>query len=152
MTTHTSDHQQHPSDPTAETSPCGLVPLAALVGEGLAATIDELADRLGEVVVLDDIGRRSCTRETARRLFAADAEAKAEMEALWRRQREKTVQLGREAQASVSRGVPLPAGLEDVTAVQLMGASAAAARLDAAGRRHDEMASGGAYYHPIEEE
>lgn len=60
------------------------VPLAELVLEGLAQDIYSLAKRLGDRVVLDDIGRRCCTRDTARELFDEKAEAdqrRAEMKA-----------------------------------------------------------------------
>lgn len=59
----------------------GLVPLAHLVIEGLADTIDRLADRLAGQVVLDDIGRRCVPREVARELFADRDRWKAEAEA-----------------------------------------------------------------------
>jgi hypothetical protein len=142
------------TEPTAQTSPHpDLIPLSHLVLEGLAATIDELADRLGEEVVLvDDIGRRCTTRETARRLLAEHAEAKAEMEAHWRREREKTVRLSQEAQARVRRGVPAPEGLEHLSAAALLGVGAAAERLDAAGERYEEYFSGDVYFHPIRNE
>lgn len=54
-----------------------LVPLAHLVLEGLADSLDSLTAALGDRVVLDDIGRRAVTRDTARRLFAEHAERQA---------------------------------------------------------------------------
>jgi hypothetical protein len=60
------------------------IPLAELVIEGLSADVCSLAKRLGDLVVLDDIGRRCCTRDTARRLFEEKAAAdkrRAEMAA-----------------------------------------------------------------------
>lgn len=61
-----------PDDPWA---PDNLIPLAELVIEGLAASVDELARRIGDDVLLDDIGRRCTTRATARHLIAERAAA-----------------------------------------------------------------------------
>lgn len=36
-------------------------------------SVDHLAQILGDMVILDDLGRRCCTRETARDLFAEKA-------------------------------------------------------------------------------
>lgn len=61
-----------------------LVSLAELVIEGLALDVRSLAKRLGDLVVLDDIGRRCCTRDTARELFkvkAATDKRREEMDA-----------------------------------------------------------------------
>jgi hypothetical protein len=49
----------------------------------------------------------------------------------------------------VRRGVPAPAGLENLSAVQLLSAGAAAERLDGAGRRFEEYASGDITFHPL---
>lgn len=46
-----------------------LVPIAQLVLERLAPDVGTLAARLGDAVVVDDVGRRCVTRDTARRLF-----------------------------------------------------------------------------------
>lgn len=72
-----------------------IVPLAELVLEGLAQDIGTLAKRLGDLVVLDDIGRRCCTRDTARELFkvkAATDKRRAEMNA---RNNARTVETNR---------------------------------------------------------
>ncbi|NTY58673.1 hypothetical protein [Mycolicibacterium sphagni] len=58
-----------------------LVPLGALVAEGLGTSVDQLADRIGDSVFLDDVGLRCVTRETARSLFAERAAAVAEARA-----------------------------------------------------------------------
>lgn len=52
-----------------------LVSLAELVIEGLALDVRSLAKKLGDRVVRDDIGRRCCTRDTARELFEEKAAA-----------------------------------------------------------------------------
>jgi len=78
----------------------GLVTLAELAAEGFGPwdspytkgprdVIEALARQLDGVVVLDDIGRRCVTRETARALFAGRAEAeRREREAQERREAE----------------------------------------------------------------
>jgi len=138
------------TEPTAQASPPpDLIPLSHLVLEGLPETIDQLADRLDDVLV-DDIGRRCTTRDTARRLLAEKAAEEERAQALWRRQREMTVRLGQEAQARIAPGVPAPEGLEHLSAVQVLGHAAAAERLDAAGRRFEEYASGDVFFHPIQ--
>ena len=65
--------------------PLGLVPLAQLAAEGFGydglhvraprEVVDALAAQLDGEVVLDDLGRRCVSRETARRLFAERVEA-----------------------------------------------------------------------------
>ena len=47
-----------------------LVPLAELVIEGIAPSISDLCARCGGAVVLDDVGRKCVTRETARSLLS----------------------------------------------------------------------------------
>lgn len=60
-----------------------LVTLAELVAEGFGQSmfgppsIDHLAGQLGDAVVLDDIGRRCVTRDTARQLFTERAHQQA---------------------------------------------------------------------------
>ncbi|CAN5150025.1 hypothetical protein BH09ACT8_BH09ACT8_59100 [soil metagenome] len=66
-----------------------LVALAELVVEGLGQDIGQLAQRLGDAVVLDDIGRRCVTRETARQLFTEREERLEQQRAEARRQREE---------------------------------------------------------------
>ncbi|OHU48901.1 hypothetical protein [Mycobacteroides chelonae] len=62
-----------------------LVSLAELVIEGLSADVRSLAKKIGgDRVVLDDVGRRCCTRDVARELFeekAAGDRRAAEMNA-----------------------------------------------------------------------
>jgi hypothetical protein len=127
-----------------------LVPLAHLVLEGVAGSVDELAGRVE--VVRDDIGLRCVTRETARLLIAEKAEADEQREALWQRQQQEVVQRGLEAQAAVAAGVPAPAGLEHMSAVQLLGVASKQERLDAAGDRWEDYASGGITYRPLDPE
>ena len=60
-----------------------IVPLSVLALEGFGGgSIDHLAKILGDdMVLLDDLGRRCCTRETARALFTTRAEKReAEIE------------------------------------------------------------------------
>lgn len=108
-----------------------------------------------DVVLVDDIGRRCTTRETARGLIASQAEAGQQAQALRARQQEEVTRKAKEAQAVVLRGVPAPEGLEHLSAVQLLGISAKQERLDDAGGRFDELFSGASHYHslaPTEEE
>lgn len=67
-----------------EAQGASLITLAEMVIEGIAQDIGTLAKKLGDRVVLDDIGRRCCTRDTARELFEEKAAAdkrRAEMDA-----------------------------------------------------------------------
>jgi hypothetical protein len=129
----------------------GTVPLAYLALE-LGEHIDVLAARLDGEVVRDDVGMRCVTRETARLVLAEAREEEAKREAHWQRERARTLALALEQQAAIPQGVAPPEGLEHLDAVALMGARAAAARLDDAGRRHDEYASGEVVFHPIRNE
>lgn len=57
------------------------MPLGVLVAEGLAESVDQLAQKIGDDTFLDDIGLRCCTRATARSLVAdRDARLAAERE------------------------------------------------------------------------
>jgi hypothetical protein len=88
------------------------------------------------------------TREVARRLIDEKREEEKRKEH-WARQQEQLTANVVEAQAGVRRGVPAPQGLEHLSAAQLLGAGAKAERLDAAGRRYEEYASGDITYHPL---
>ena len=127
------------------------VPLSLLALE-LAENIVVLAARLDGEVLVDDIGRRCCTREAARTLIAEKVKADEQREALWHRQQQETIRLGVEAQAAVAAGVPAPPGLEDLSAVQLLGVASEKERLDAAGDRWEDYASGGITYRPLDSE
>ena len=117
---------------TAPIDPAELVPVAQLSVEGfgyghpLVVTprdaVDALAAQLDGEVVLDDLGRRCVSRETARRLFSERAEAE-------RRQREAQQRHEAELAEQVANNRP-PAG---VPADQIPdGVSPAAAMLQAA--------------------
>jgi uncharacterized membrane protein YqiK len=96
---------------TAPIDPAELVPVAQLSVEGfgyghpLVVTprdaVDALAAQLDGEVVLDDLGRRCVSRETARRLFSERAEAE-------RRQRE--AQQRREAELAEQAANNRPRG------------------------------------------
>lgn len=58
-----------------------LVPLGALVAEGLGASVDQLAAKISDAVFVDDVGLRCCTRETARSLIAERAAEQAQQRA-----------------------------------------------------------------------
>lgn len=81
------------TDPWA---PESLIALSELVAEGFGAgSIDALADRLGDdVVLLDDIGRRCTTRATARQLFAERAAERAQQQAREQQRREELAAQG----------------------------------------------------------
>lgn len=70
-----------------------LIPITELVLERLAPDVGTLAARLGDAVVTDDIGRQCVTRETARELFAAEAQRIAERKAEIRRANEENKEL-----------------------------------------------------------
>lgn len=136
---------------TAENSPADPVPLAHLVLEGLAATVDELADRLGPGVLVDDVGRRCTTRETARCLFAEKAEAEEQREAVRARNQEKLDRATAEAHAAILPGVPAPEGLggQGLTALEVLTADEKLERLENAGSHYDELFTGASYYHSL---
>jgi regulator of protease activity HflC (stomatin/prohibitin superfamily) len=117
---------------TAPIDPAELVPLAQLSTEGFGYghplvvmprdAVDALAAQLDGEVVLDDLGRRCVSRETARRLFSERAEAE-------RRQRQ--AQQRREAELAEQAANNRPRG--GVPADQIPdGVSPAAAMLQAA--------------------
>jgi hypothetical protein len=143
-----------------EVAPDDTVPLSLLAVE-LGETVDEVVSRIHRVAVgteggvyisHDDIGRRAVSRDVAREVIAtkvADDEAR---QALRQRQQEEVMRRAREAEAQVPQGVRMD-GLEGVPAVAAMTAAAGhQERLDAAGERFEEYASGASYYHPIQTE
>lgn len=75
-----------------------LVPLAELVIEGLGPDIGYLSERLGDAVVVDDIGRQCVSRIEARNLFVARAERIREEKERLRREVEEH-KAAREARA-----------------------------------------------------
>lgn len=126
-------------DPVDPAEPAGLVPLGALAAEGLGwgehtrtpkDAVDTLARRLGELVVLDDIGRRCVSRDTARALFAERAEADERL-----RQRRHALQERARRRPRPPAGVP--ALDAEATAFQTMVAHAGEdeKKRDAAGER-----------------
>jgi hypothetical protein len=93
--------------------PVDMVPLSALVVEGfgwgglVASPLDAIAVLAGQLegeVVLDDLGRRCVSREVARGLFAARAEA--EVKAREVRERLEAEYLERAAANPVWTGIP----------------------------------------------
>jgi hypothetical protein len=102
--------------------------------------------------MLDDIGRRCTTRETARHLFTASAEAEERRRVSWRAQQEQLTRRQGEALAGVLAGMPVPEGLEGLSAVEVMLSGAQHERLNAAGRRRDEYVSGELAFHPLLQE
>jgi hypothetical protein len=133
-------------EPVETTEPPDLIPLAELVLEGLATTIDQLAADLCHEVLLDDLGRRAVPRQTARRLFAERAEYEERTRTLLQRQQEELARQQEEMLASIGHGLKAPAGLEHLSAAEVMFMKATEGRLDKAGQRYDEYASGALYY------
>jgi hypothetical protein len=127
------------------------VPLAYLALE-LGITVEELTARLDGEVVRDDVGMRAVTRETARRLIAEKAEEEERMEAWRRRDQAKLTAAVAATQAGILPGVAAPEGLESLAGPQLFALAAKQERLDAAGERFDELVSGTAHYHPINQQ
>jgi hypothetical protein len=115
------------------------------------AAIQVLVAQLADAVVVDDLGRQCVTRDTARGLFAEQAEA----ERRWREEQEhhhaELAELAEQNRPAV--GIPIPEGLEDVDA----GDRAEAPRAPGRGRAEgcapastlDEMFTGVMEYHPI---
>lgn len=83
-----------------------LVPLGALVAEGLADTVDALAKRIGDDVFLDDVGLRCCTRETARALFAERESKKAADRQRAARHRAELAEVSRRNKSELRGGRP----------------------------------------------
>jgi hypothetical protein len=117
------------------------VPLAWLALE-LATTVEELTARLDGEVVRDDVGMRAVPRDVACRLLVAKVEEERRTQEIWQRQQAELVRRGREAQAGVASGVAPPAGLEGLSAVQLLGLGQAEEKLDTAGARWQELVTG----------
>ena len=144
----------------APVDPTDLVPLAELAVEGFGwgpyvATprdaIDVLAGRFAGEVVLDDLGRRCVSRETARRLFTEREEGeRRQREALARRDAELAEQAARNP---VWTGIPagwIPDGVSPAAAMMQ-------ADKDAQPRRQSVLEhaladrDGAIEYHPIEQ-
>lgn len=103
---------KNPENTEPAAAPADLVPLAELVAEGIADTIDALASRLDGAVFADDIGRRCCTRDTARELMA-ERERRLAQQREWqadrqRRAREQDERTGVLALRRRGIGVPVP--------------------------------------------
>ena len=89
-----------------------LVQLALIATEA-GETVDRLAHRFGDDVVLDDIGMRAVPASAARGFFAERAEQKADMAA---RQKRRQAQLAARPRPAVV-GVPAKDGLDPVAAM-----------------------------------
>jgi hypothetical protein len=142
----------------APTDPTELVPLAQLCVEGfgyghpLVVTprdaVDALAAQLDGEVVLDDLGRRCVSRETARRLFAERAEAERRQREAQQRHEEELAEQA--ANNSPRGGVPadrIPDGVSPAAAMLQ-------AALDAEPRRRSVLEealanSDSLTYHPV---
>lgn len=127
------------------------IPLSLLVLEGVADSVDALAARLDGAVVLDDVGIRCVSRQSARWLIAEKVEAEASQRAHRRRQQGELTRRCAESHAAIPTGIPAPRGVDGVTGLAVLTAADKSARRDAAGQRRDELASGGIVYHPIQE-
>jgi hypothetical protein len=104
-----------------ETAPVDLVPLTILALE-LPETADELAARLaGEIIIADDLGRRSVPATVARELILAEARRRYNVAEAARKRQAGLEERLREIRAKnpVGRGVrvDLPEGTLPVTAM-----------------------------------
>lgn len=90
----------------------------ALIAIEVGETVDAIAHRLGEAVVLDDIGLRSIPVDVARQFFAQRAEQKAQMQ----QRHAESVRRLKEAEAKRPRfqGIPAPAGAPLGSALEVM--------------------------------
>lgn len=117
---------------TVPVEPVALVTLAELAAEGFGPwsgqftrgprdVIRALAKQLDGEIVLDDLGRQCVSRDVAARLIAERAEAERrqaeERERHWAEQSER--------HRPVSRGVPVPEGMEDLDALSVLKAAEA---------------------------
>jgi hypothetical protein len=129
----------------APVDPAELVPLAELAAEGFGwgsqyvttprDAIEGLARQLEAEVVLDDIGRRCVSRDTARRLFAERATAE---------ERQREARQRREAELA-ERAPRRPAGrpaIDGLSAFEVMIADEDAEQKEFAGRRMEDYMRG----------
>ncbi len=129
-----------------------LITLAELTVEGFGdgmfggPNIDTLAEQLGDDVVLDDIGRRCCTRDTARRLFTERAEAHAREQEDWAK---RAAEMAAESNARHARLRAIAAAQKKLleanpglSALAVMVGAETLATLDRKGRRLDGLFAG----------
>lgn len=107
-------------------------------------TVDRLADRLGDQVIVDDAGLRCCTRATARRLYDAregrrEAQRQATRQA---RQQPNPLRERIRAQQEHQRQIDIDGDLA-ASALATITAGDHESRLAAAGRRMDDMLASG---------
>lgn len=129
-------------------NPSNLIPLAELAAEGFNS--EHLIHRLGDDVILDDIGRRCITRAAARTLFAERSEAQALHQA-----RETARREDRAAHDTVPA---MRARLRAIQARDTLGDPLADVKQsdfeeswERAAQTRDEIANGGMVYHSISE-
>jgi hypothetical protein len=141
------------------TDPTDLVALSELAAEGFGwdnvrtprDAIDVLAAQLNGEVVLDDLGRRCVTRETARRLFTDRAALEVRQQEA--RERQDAAFAEQSAANRPWTGVPARSDWDGVSAASVMLASVK----DAQPRRQSVLQhaladrDGAAEYHPIEQ-
>jgi hypothetical protein len=152
-----------PAETATEGAPAEPVTLAELCAEGFGYDIpsyvrsprdavDVLAAELGAAVVLDDLGRRVVSRETARRLFAErDEGERRQREAQERYQAEQAEQAARNP---VWTGIPagqFPDGVSAATAM-LQAAKDAQPRRQSVLDHALQDRDGQIEYHPIQQE
>jgi hypothetical protein len=122
-----------------------LVPLALLVAEGYAPTVNALARRLGDDVVIDAAGLRAVPIATARRLFdEREARRTAEVEARRLAASKPNPVIERVKAIQAHQDALRAAGLfdDDASALAVMCSADSAARLARKGRRLDELLAG----------
>ena len=84
-----------------------LIPLATLSELG---SVDQLTCQLGDDVQIDDIGRRCCTRERARRLFTERTAALAEQARRHEEWQQRYAEQSARIRATIGKGIPAVSG------------------------------------------
>jgi hypothetical protein len=137
------------SPPEASLIPLLLV--AAELSELGLDDVDRLADYLGDDVQVVAGLVRCASRSTVRRLADELEQARAAREEIQRRNREHMAEVAA-AQAPTLRGRPVPAGLAELSALDVMKAGEYMDRLDHAGYMREVFTSGGdgLVYHSLE--
>jgi hypothetical protein len=112
-------------------------------------TVDELERHLGDDVVLAAGLVRCVSRDRVRQLAEELEQVRALREEIRARNAAKVAMVTAAAQASIIKGKPVPAGLESLSAADVMREGDFARRLDNAGALRDELAAGGLIFHPL---
>jgi hypothetical protein len=139
-------------DVVVAVDPADLIPLSHLELDLPAPTTGWLIelDRRGVEIALDDLGRRSISRDAARQLLAEQHENEARRREAAERQERAAVEADRVRRASIWGGIPadhLPVGVSAASA--MFAADRAARPRRESPLQHALSNEGGIVFHPI---